>query len=111
MSSPRIENLTAATFTAAVQNNSAPVLVDFWATWCGPCKALAPVLDQVAEELGDAVKICKVNIEEAGNMPLAQQFGVQNIPTLLVFKNGQLAEKLVGLQSKAALVATLQKHQ
>ena len=111
MSSARIENLTAATFAAAIQNATAPVLLDFWASWCGPCKALAPVLDQVAEELGDAVKICKVNIEEAGNMPLAQQFGVQNIPTLLVFKNGQLAEKLVGLQSKAALVATLQKHQ
>ena len=108
MASARIANLDAANFESTVKSATVPVVVDFWAPWCGPCKAIAPVLDQIAEELGDAVKITKVNVDD--NIALAQQFGVQNIPTLLFFKNGQIVDKVVGSRPKADLVATIKKH-
>ncbi len=109
MSSEKIANLDSASFEETVKNAAVPVVVDFWAPWCGPCKAIAPVLDQIADEFGGAAKICKVNVDE--NLPLAQTYGVQNIPTILFFKGGQLVDKIVGSRPKAELVATIKKHQ
>lgn len=108
MASARIANLDASNFETTVKSATVPVLVDFWAPWCGPCKAIAPVLDQIADELGDAVKITKVNVDD--NIALAQQFGVQNIPTLLFFKEGRIVDKIIGSRPKADLVATIKKH-
>ncbi len=104
MASSFVKELNGANFDSEI-NASVPVLVDFWAPWCGPCRMLAPVVDQVAEELKDAAKICKVNVDEAADV--AAKFGIMNIPTLLVFKNGELAQKMVGVQSKATILAAL----
>ncbi|MCR5184407.1 MAG: thioredoxin [Opitutales bacterium] len=100
------ENLNSTNFDAAIAGTDVPVLVDFWATWCGPCKMLSPVIDQIAAELGDKAKVCKVNIDEA--MDLAARFEVQNIPTLLVFKNGEVVKRMVGVRPKTEIVAALQ---
>ena len=105
MASPYVNELDGDTFDAAI-NSGVPVLVDFWAPWCGPCKALAPTIDQIADEVGASAKICKVNIDES--MEIAARFGIQNIPTVLVFKNGEVAQKFVGVQQKATLLAALQ---
>ena len=83
-------------------SSEALILVDFWAPWCGPCKALTPILEEVANEAGDAAKIYKVNVDE--NTELAQQHGVQSIPTLLVYKQGSLSERIVGLKTKEELL-------
>ncbi len=80
-----------------------PVLVDFWAEWCGPCKALSPLLDELAEEKGDAVKIAKVNVD--GNQELAVEFGVKSIPLLLFFKDGERKDEIVGVATKDAINA------
>lgn len=109
MASDKIANLDAAAFADITQNSTTPVLIDFWAPWCGPCKALAPVLDQIADEFGNTAKICKVDID--AHPELAQQNGIQNIPTLLFFKNGKQVDKVVGSRPKAELVATIKKHQ
>lgn len=108
MASSRIINVDAAGFEKALKATSSPVVVDFWAPWCGPCKAIAPVLDQIADELGDGVLITKANVDDNGD--LAERFGVQNIPTLLFFKNGVLVDKLIGSRPKAELLATIAKH-
>src|ERR1039457_529450 len=93
MASPLIVTLTQDNFDAEVLKSSTPVLVDFWAEWCGPCKMIAPVLDELATEFRGKAKIGKVNIDE--HQGLATQFGVRAIPTLLVIKNGQIAEQMV----------------
>jgi thioredoxin 1 len=100
--------VTDATFEQEVKQASMPVLVDFWAPWCGPCKSLSPIIDELAGEYGGKVKVVKVNTDE--NIETAQQFRISGIPSLLVFKNGQLVEQLVGLQKKSALTALLDKH-
>lgn len=107
-----IKETTTANFARDVIEDSRnqPVLVDFWAPWCGPCKAIAPVLDQLAEELGDNVKIAKVNVDEETNQDLTARHGVQNIPTLLFFKNGAQVDKVIGSRPKADLLATIKKH-
>ena len=79
-------------------------MVDFWAPWCGPCKALAPTLEEIAEELSDEVSIHKVNVDE--NAALAAEYGVRSIPTLLVFRNGELAEEVVGNKDKGQLISS-----
>ena len=84
-----------------------PVVVDFWAEWCGPCKQLSPVVDELAAEMKDNVKVVKVNIDEAPEAPT--KYGVRGVPTLMIFKDGQVAESLVGLRSKEDLSAALQK--
>ncbi|MGK0187378.1 MAG: thioredoxin 1 [Verrucomicrobiales bacterium] len=107
MAHESIVELTAANFDTEVNNSTVPVLVDFWAEWCGPCKMLAPVLDEVAAEKGDTVKICKVNLDAEGNDALAAKFGVRAIPALLFFKDGELKENQAGLLPKDQIAAKL----
>lgn len=99
--------VTNDTFKAEVLEADKPVLVDFWATWCGPCKMVAPVVEAIAEE-NDDVKVCKVDVDEEG--ALAQQFGIMSIPSLLVFKGGELVERTVGVQPKDAILSLVKKH-
>ncbi|NNV05498.1 thioredoxin [Geobacillus sp. C56-T2] len=94
-----IVNATDQTF--AVETKDGVTLVDFWAPWCGPCRMIAPVLEELDQEMGDKVKIVKVNVDE--NQETAAKFGVMSIPTLLVFKNGELVDKAIGYQPKEAL--------
>lgn len=97
-----------ATFDKAVTESDVPVLVDFWATWCGPCKAIAPVLDELAQDFADKVRIVKIDVDENPN--LAAQYGVRSIPTLFVFKNGEKVDGTMGMQPKAKLAELLNKH-
>ena len=101
--SDKITNLTTDTFKAAIASATTPVLVDFWAPWCGPCKAIAPILEELATELDGKVMIAKVNIDE--NDAVAVEYGIRAIPTMLLFKGGQVAEQIVGMMPKAALKA------
>lgn len=96
--------ITKENFEAEVLQANKPVLVDFWAAWCGPCRALSPVVDEIASEREDVV-VGKINVDEQPE--LAQQFGVMSIPTLIVFKNGQAAEKSVGVVPKENILAML----
>jgi thioredoxin 1 len=101
--SAKITNLTAESFKTAIASTATPVLVDFWATWCGPCKAIAPILEELAVELDGKVTIAKVDIDAAGNDAIAAEYGIRAIPTMLLFKGGQLADQIVGMMPKAAL--------
>ncbi|ANY74473.1 MULTISPECIES: thioredoxin [Paenibacillus] len=103
-----IVNVTDQTFANEVEGQGT-VVVDFWAPWCGPCKMLAPILDELSQELGDDVKIAKVNVDE--NPESAARFGVMSIPTMIFFKDGQPVDKVVGLNSKEALKGIIAKHQ
>jgi thioredoxin 1 len=106
--SEKITNLTTDSFKATVTASSTPVLVDFWAPWCGPCKAIAPILEELATELDGKLKIAKVNIDD--NEAVATEYGVRAIPTMILFKGGAVAETLVGMMPKAALKAKLASH-
>jgi thioredoxin 1 len=99
--------LTEANFSEEVLKSPVPVLVDFWAEWCGPCKMIAPILDEIAQEYDGRLKIGKVNIDDQQN--LATQHGIRAIPTLLVFKNGEVADHIVGLRSKRDLKSNLDR--
>ena len=101
-----IVTLTTSNFTD--ETAKGVVLVDFWATWCMPCKAMAPVIDEIASQTKGKVKVGKVDIDE--NKPLARQFGIQAIPTLMIFKDGKQVETLVGMQSKESIVQALSKY-
>ncbi len=94
-----------ASFKAEVTDSPLPVLVDFWAPWCGPCKMIAPVLDELAQEYDGKAKIVKINIDDNQNTPA--QFGVRSIPTLILFKNGNEVEKIIGAQGKDKLKALI----
>ncbi len=99
-----IHHLTENDFHSFIKNSEKTVLVDFWATWCGPCRMLAPIIEAIAEERDD-VAVCKVDVDEAPK--LAQEFGVMSIPTVLVFKNGELVTGCVGLRPKSAILEML----
>ena len=102
--SEKIAHLDTNTFSSAVAG-ATPTLVDFWAPWCGPCKAIAPILDELATELDGKLKIAKVNVDDNGD--LAAQYGVRAIPTMLLFKSGKLDETFVGMMDKASLKTKL----
>lgn len=106
--SDKITNLTTDTFKSAVATATTPVLVDFWAPWCGPCKAIAPILEELATELSGKLTIAKVNIDE--NDAIAAEYGVRAIPTMILFKGGKVAETIVGMMPKAALKTKLAAH-
>jgi thioredoxin 1 len=95
----------ADTFKSEVLASGVPVLVDFYADWCGPCKMQSPILEEISGELEGKAKICKVNVDQSRE--LAVEYGIQSIPTLLVFKNGEINKSMIGLQSKDALIQVL----
>ena len=105
MSEDAVSHLTEATFREEIGASDVPVVVDFWAEWCTPCKMIAPILTEIADEHGDKVRIAKVNVDE--NPSLAQDFSVMSIPTLIVFKDGEPVKRLVGAKGKGQLLEEL----
>ena len=103
---PTIE-INESNFESEVLQSDQPVLVDFWAEWCGPCKMLAPALDEIATEQAGRVKVAKVNVDS--NPALAVRFGIQSIPTLLYFASGEVKDKIIGVVGKRAIVSKLEK--
>lgn len=106
----QVLQLDGNNFETEVVGADTPVLVDFWAPWCGPCKMIGPVIEELAGEYDGKVKIGKINVDEAQNQALAAKFGIRGIPTLMIFKGGEVVETLVGLQQKPDLAAALDKH-
>lgn len=95
-------NITKNNFEQEVLHSDRPVLIDFWAPWCGPCRMLSPVISEIAEEYGDKIKVCKVNVDDEGE--LAASFNVMSIPTLVVVKDGKVTNSAVGVRPKAQIV-------
>ena len=108
MASDLIKHVSDASFQTDVLNAASPVLVDFWAEWCGPCKMIAPILDEVARAYSGKLQIAKVNVDENSEVPA--KFGIRGIPTLMLFKGGQLAATKVGALSKSQLTAFIDEH-
>jgi thioredoxin 1 len=106
MASPNVLTITDANFDQEVANASTPVVLDFWAEWCGPCKMIAPILDEIATEKNGAVKIGKINVDQ--NQALSARFQIRAIPTLLFFKGGEVKEQIVGMTSKRDLLAKIE---
>lgn len=98
MSNKKIININMENFEAEILSYNGAVMVDFWADWCGPCKSLSPTIDEISLELGNDMKVCKINVDE--NQPLAQQFRVMSIPTVVFFKNGEAVNRFVGVREK-----------
>ena len=99
--------LTDANFETEVLKNTKPVLVDFWAVWCGPCRVLGPIIEEVAKEMEGKAVIGKVNVDE--NPTVSQKYGIMSIPTIMIFKGGQVVKQFIGVQSKETLVGELKK--
>ena len=108
MASELIKHFTDATFEADVLQSSQPVLVDYWAEWCGPCKMIAPILDEVSTAYAGKLQIAKMNVDENRDIPA--KFGIRGIPTLMLFKDGQLAATKVGAMSKAQMTAFIDQQ-
>ncbi len=101
-------DLTKANFEAEVLKSESPVIVDFWAAWCGPCKALSPTVEEIGTEFAGKAKVMKVNVDDENE--LAMQYGVMSLPTLKFFKNGKIVGEIIGAAPKASIVAELHKH-
>lgn len=101
-------SVTDASFKQEVLDSDVPVLVDFWAPWCGPCRMVAPVVDEIAEQYAGRVKVVKLNTDE--NPQIASQYGIRSIPTLIIFKGGSKVDMVVGAVPKTTLATTLEKH-
>ena len=108
MASSLIKHVTDATFEAEVLKSAQPVLVDYWAEWCGPCKMIAPILDEIAKEYAGRLKVAKLNIDDNQETPAS--YGVRGIPTLMLFKNGNVEATKVGALSKSQLSAFIDSH-
>ena len=108
MASPQIVHLTDDSFDQTIKHAQGPVLVDFWAAWCGPCKIIAPYLDQIAGEVEGKATVAKVNVDENGD--LSARFGITSIPTLVVFKDGRVVDQQIGALAKEQIRSLLQKH-
>ena len=108
MASEKVLNVTADNFETEVINSGQPVLVDFWAEWCGPCRMVGPVIEQLATEYDGKIKVGKLNIDDQGE--LASKFKVMSIPTIMLFKNGEVVEKVVGARSKDEFEKMISKH-
>jgi thioredoxin 1 len=106
--SETIKHITDSSFETDVVQAGKPVLLDFWAEWCGPCKMIAPILEEVAKEYGDKIQIAKINVDE--NQEIPAKFGIRGIPTLILFKNGEIAAQKVGALAKSQLTAFLDSH-
>jgi len=107
MASEAIVELNDASFDTEVINSEKPVLVDFWAPWCGPCKALGPVIEEISNDFVDRVKVGKVNVDE--NPEISMKFGIRSIPTLIVFKNGEVQDQIIGAVPKSEIEKALEK--
>jgi len=101
-------SVTDSSFKQEVLDSEVPVLVDFWAPWCGPCRMVAPVVDEIADQYAGQVKVVKLNTDE--NPSVANQYGIRSIPTLMIFKGGQRVDMVVGAVPKTTLASTLEKH-
>ncbi|AUS97581.1 thioredoxin [Clostridium thermosuccinogenes] len=108
MASEKIIVISDSNFEQEVLQSDKPVLVDFWAQWCGPCRAVSPIMDELAEDYDGKAKVAKVNVDEQGE--IANRYKIMSIPTVMVFKGGQMVEKVIGARSKSEYAGLIDKH-